>query len=438
VHTIHWLSRKANELGVPLVYYFDINNPQNHLTSNTVVKNSTTSNKQTSQSIAQGAKETSASSTAALADTTTGVSVPYCTTDSSTTTTTTSSLNSTQPIHSLSVIVTNNSNNRIGIEGNYLPASSSYSSTQSAAASADPYYSHFSSPNENAASPKKLSGCLLKKKYINSGSLNNSNISTHTNLNEKNTSLSNECQEMSFIYRSYNQHHQNQQHISSQQYVDVNESKYDHTAKDRDTVDYQQLRHPNSADNNLPSRKANETDAGNSIQVNVVNSTNKNGSTSNKNASTNYSQIQSPRCLSNDENNSSNYHVNKTVNRNSQHDDFELIDSTVSPISTNSATSPHLMSSSSSNANTTNCSSSVCNSNTNLNNSTCGGGLNANGTVQVIPTRFIDRRVSTSLIQSDPYKFNVNYFEAGQRLAKKAQEQLKSLEKIKDSKTSSK
>jgi hypothetical protein len=50
----------------------------------------------------------------------------------------------------------------------------------------------------------------------------------------------------------------------------------------------------------------------------------------------------------------------------------------------------------------------------------------------IIPTRFVDRRVSTSVAQSDPYRFNVNYSEAGQRLARKAQEQLKVVEKVKD------
>jgi hypothetical protein len=50
----------------------------------------------------------------------------------------------------------------------------------------------------------------------------------------------------------------------------------------------------------------------------------------------------------------------------------------------------------------------------------------------IIPTRYVDRRVSTSVTSADPYKFNVNYSEAGQRLAKKAQEQLKVAEKIKE------
>jgi hypothetical protein len=55
----------------------------------------------------------------------------------------------------------------------------------------------------------------------------------------------------------------------------------------------------------------------------------------------------------------------------------------------------------------------------------------------IIPTRFIDRRVSTSVTNTDPYKFNVNYSEAGQRLARKAQEQLKSKDNAADSVSSS-
>jgi hypothetical protein len=427
VHTIHWLSRKANEFGIPLAYYFDINNPQNHSISNSTTGKQT-SHYKFSQSTAQEASLTktgSASSTATTATATISADVPYCTSDL---TTTPPSLASTHAIHSLSVIVTNNPNNRTAIEGSSLPASSAYSSTQQ---TADPYYSHSSSPNENAASTRKLSGCLLKKKYVNNDSFKNSNSSEKTISNESNTTLSHECQEMSFIYRSYNQHQQHQ-HNQPQQYIDTNGNKCHHSTKDidKDNAECQHLDN-NQIENVALSRKANDIDANNSIQMNIVNSINKNGST--KNAPT-FSQSQSPRCFAIGENNSSNYH-GKTVNRNS-HDEFELIDSTVSPISTNSATSPHLMSSSSSNANTTNCSSSVCNSNTNLNHSSSGA-ASANGSVQVIPTRFIDRRVSTSLIQSDPYKFNVNYFEAGQRLAKKAQEQLKSLEKTKDLKTPS-
>lgn len=56
-------------------------------------------------------------------------------------------------------------------------------------------------------------------------------------------------------------------------------------------------------------------------------------------------------------------------------------------------------------------------------------------TTTTIPTRFVDRRVSAGLVQTDPYKFNVNYSEAGQRLAKQAQAQLKSLEKSKEADT---
>lgn len=52
---------------------------------------------------------------------------------------------------------------------------------------------------------------------------------------------------------------------------------------------------------------------------------------------------------------------------------------------------------------------------------------------QQIPTRYIDRRTSTSAIPTDPHKFNVNYSTAGQKLARKAQELIKSVEISKDS-----
>lgn len=59
----------------------------------------------------------------------------------------------------------------------------------------------------------------------------------------------------------------------------------------------------------------------------------------------------------------------------------------------------------------------------------------AQPTTTVIPTRFVDRRVSNGVSQSDPYRFNVNYSEAGQRLAKQAQAQIKTLEKSKEADT---
>lgn len=79
------------------------------------------------------------------------------------------------------------------------------------------------------------------------------------------------------------------------------------------------------------------------------------------------------------------------------HEDLRLIDATMSPISSSRLTS----SSSSSN---------ICSNN----------------------TRFGDRRVSTSIIEPNPYKFNVNYSAAGQRFAKKALDQLKTVEKSKE------
>ena len=98
---------------------------------------------------------------------------------------------------------------------------------------------------------------------------------------------------------------------------------------------------------------------------------------------------------------------NQNINVNNSNNNNNCI--VISPaMSTNSAISPQNLNSSNSN------------STTNLSN------------VPNIPTRFVDRRVSTSIMQSDPYKFNVNYSEAGQRLAKKAQEQLKCVEKSKE------
>ncbi len=59
---------------------------------------------------------------------------------------------------------------------------------------------------------------------------------------------------------------------------------------------------------------------------------------------------------------------------------------------------------------------------------------NASASAGYIPTRYTDRRVSTSAIQPDPYRFNVNYSEAGSHLARSAQEQLKIAEQIKEAK----
>ena len=52
----------------------------------------------------------------------------------------------------------------------------------------------------------------------------------------------------------------------------------------------------------------------------------------------------------------------------------------------------------------------------------------ASSNQQQIPTRYIDRRISTSALSTDPHKFNVNYTTAGQKLARKAQELIKSVE----------
>lgn len=132
--------------------------------------------------------------------------------------------------------------------------------------------------------------------------------------------------------------------------------------------------------------------------------------------------------------NGNDLNLNKVENYNlaDSQDDLQLIDSTMSPISssTNSAISPHLISTSSS----TNLSNSTSNLNgstsqTSGSNNTVKPNTTNTITTTCIPTRFVDRRVSTSVGQQT-YKFN--YSEAGQRMARKAQEQLKTVEKSKE------
>ena len=47
-----------------------------------------------------------------------------------------------------------------------------------------------------------------------------------------------------------------------------------------------------------------------------------------------------------------------------------------------------------------------------------------------IPTRFFEKQLLKTAKDVNPYKFNVNYSAAGQKLAKKAQEQLKTVKEI--------
>lgn len=110
----------------------------------------------------------------------------------------------------------------------------------------------------------------------------------------------------------------------------------------------------------------------------------------------------------------------------SSHEDLRLITTANNTIDSSSSGNT-MMLTSPTNTTTTNGSSSGLTSPHNNNNNN-----HNHSTTTVIPTRFIDRRVSSGVAQTDPYKFNVNYSELGQRLAKKAQAQLKSLEKSKD------
>ncbi|CAF0711793.1 unnamed protein product [Brachionus calyciflorus] len=100
--------------------------------------------------------------------------------------------------------------------------------------------------------------------------------------------------------------------------------------------------------------------------------------------------------------------------QNKSQEDLRLIDANCSPISSTSVASPRFVQT----QNLTNNNSNLPTPNSNPN--------------PKIPTRYFDRRVSTSVMDSNPYKFNVNYSAAGQQLAKKAHEQLKTVEKSKE------
>jgi hypothetical protein len=183
--------------------------------------------------------------------------------------------------------------------------------------------------------------------------------------------------------------------INSNEY-NPNNKKFNNNSQSnlKDSVEtIDSLSNKNNSDNNLSSSSPSSSISSN-LNSNCINNTN---TTTNTNGN-----------LELDTNNSvtnSNKNNNETLG---SQEDLGLIESAMSPISsTNSALSPHLV-------------------------SNCNNNSSSNNNVQTIPTRFIDRRVSNGVAQSDPYKFNVNYSEAGQRLARKAQEQLKTVEKSKE------
>jgi hypothetical protein len=227
---------------------------------------------------------------------------------------------------------------------------------------------------------------LLKKKYTNKSVDEIDSFETKHNTNENLNHQNN----MSYIYK---------QQLQQQQQINSNK---------------------NVTSASFINRK-DSIDALDSISKNTlkcVDSNNDNNGSSNFTVSPSMSS--SPGSTNNNNSNKINKQATNTTT-NSQ-DDLQLIDSTMSPISSNnSAISPHLMSTSSS---------------TNLSNSNLSNGINVNNNsnnkinsnIQTIPTRFVDRRVSTSVNQT--YKFN--YQEAGQKLARKAQEQLKTVEKCKE------
>lgn len=127
---------------------------------------------------------------------------------------------------------------------------------------------------------------------------------------------------------------------------------------------------------------------------------------------------------------------NASSNQLDSQEDLRIVDTSamMSPISSIASTtaSPRQLTNSSCSSNQNISHSTAINNNNNNNSQGYQHGFVPSAHQFLIPTRHVDRRVSTSVTQTDPYKFNVNYSEAGQRLARKAQEQLKTVEKLKE------
>ena len=360
VHTIYWLSRKSNEFGIPLAYYFDINNPSNHNNTKNPSRNSLSKSTQIKKQ-----------NSTTKSDYTTGSS--YYTSFSN------SSLNQYSSSLSSSSSFSNNNSN----SSNSLLATSNQKTKLTKKNTTNIEQSSTSPDEILSASPQSSSSfdCV-------------DDINTNRNINSTNKN-------MSYIYKpngtgnKLNAKPLKPLQINSNEY-NPNNKKFNNNSQSnlKDSVEtIDSLSNKNNSDNNLSSSSPSSSISSN-LNSNCINNTN---TTTNTNGN-----------LELDTNNSvtnSNKNNNETLG---SQEDLGLIESAMSPISsTNSALSPHLV-------------------------SNCNNNSSSNNNVQTIPTRFIDRRVSNGVAQSDPYKFNVNYSEAGQRLARKAQEQLKTVEKSKE------
>ena len=360
VHTIYWLSRKSNEFGIPLAYYFDINNPSNHNNTKNPSRNSLSKSTQIKKQ-----------NSTTKSDYTTGSS--YYTSFSN------SSLNQYSSSLSSSSSFSNNNSN----SSNSLLATSNQKTKLTKKNTTNIEQSSTSTDEILSASLQSSSSfdCV-------------DDINTNRNINSTNKN-------MSYIYKpngtgnKLNAKPLKPLQINSNEY-NPNNKKFNNNSQSnlKDSVEtIDSLSNKNNSDNNLSSSSPSSSISSN-LNSNCINNTN---TTTNTNGN-----------LELDTNNSvtnSNKNNNETLG---SQEDLGLIESAMSPISsTNSALSPHLV-------------------------SNCNNNSSSNNNVQTIPTRFIDRRVSNGVAQSDPYKFNVNYSEAGQRLARKAQEQLKTVEKSKE------
>ena len=360
VHTIYWLSRKSNEFGIPLAYYFDINNPSNHNNTKNPSRNSLSKSTQIKKQ-----------NSTTKSDYTTGSS--YYTSFSN------SSLNQYSSSLSSSSSFSNNNSN----SSNSLLATSNQKTKLTK--------KNTTNIEQSSTSPDEILSASLQS----SSSFDCvDDINTNRNINSTNKN-------MSYIYKpngtgnKLNAKPLKPLQINSNEY-NPNNKKFNNNSQSnlKDSVEtIDSLSNKNNSDNNLSSSSPSSSISSN-LNSNCINNTN---TTTNTNGN-----------LELDTNNSvtnSNKNNNETLG---SQEDLGLIESAMSPISsTNSALSPHLV-------------------------SNCNNNSSSNNNVQTIPTRFIDRRVSNGVAQSDPYKFNVNYSEAGQRLARKAQEQLKTVEKSKE------
>jgi len=311
IHTIYWLSRKSSELGIPLSYYFDINNPSNHSNRSFSSLNNSSliaSQNKKSSHLPSGSYYSSSSSSSSAASYSSSFSNSSLNQYSTSSTSSAYSSLASQvslPNHNIN----NNNNSSLSII---------VSNTKTTLPKAFNSINNPATITNNGSINTSSSSSLLKKKHNQNGLAENTKNSNE--INSKKELVATHCKKMNTNF--------------------TNKAET-HLVIDAKCADTRQT----SSQHRFDETRSNESTSTNNSPISLANSNH------------------SPK--------SPNQHLTTTTS------------------------SSHV-------------------------------------TSQPIPTRYIDRRVSTSVIQSDPYKFNVNYSEAGQKLAKKAQEQLKTVEKCKE------